>query len=190
MRRSTTMDALMAMVRAGCYAAAQRLHLERGHEDEVKTTLKTQPEAMMRAGARVSPTARNRAVPMLSTERIPSPRSEQRESATASHMSSSGSPWPLRIAGREDDAQDGDAGAEDDGERHGRVDEPGETGVIPLTEELTGDDRATGAQTDAEPDGELGQAQGRLDAARAILPPDLPDDVGIDKRIGLLERTS
>ena len=59
--------------------------------------------------------------------------------------------------------------------------------VIALTEKLPRDDGAARTETDAEPDGELGQRRGGLNAAEGDLSAELPDDKRVYEVVRLLE---
>ena len=67
MSLTITIEALMVMVSAVAIPHPSASILNPATKMRSNTTLNTQPDAMMRAGACVSPTARSSAVPMLST---------------------------------------------------------------------------------------------------------------------------
>lgn len=59
--------------------------------------------------------------------------------------------------------------------------------VVTLAEKLTGNHSATGAKADAKTNCELRKGQRGLNAAKRDLATELPDDIRVDKGIGLLE---
>ena len=60
--------------------------------------------------------------------------------------------------------------------------------IIVLAKILTGNDRAAGADANAKANAELGEHHRGLDAAQCELAAKLADDIGTDKRVGLLKK--
>ena len=73
-------------------------------------------------------------------------------------------------------------------ERHGCMDRTTQSLIIVLAKILTGNDRAAGADANAKANAELGEHHCGLDTAQRELAAKLTDDIGTDKRVGLLKK--
>ena len=102
-------------------------------------------------------------------------------------MSSWGVSMNWKNLGDEDHTRDRHDKAQDQGDAHSGVNGTRKALVIVRAEELPRNDRAAGSKADGEPDRELGQAHGRLDAAQRELAAKLAHDKRIDKGVRLLK---
>ena len=73
-------------------------------------------------------------------------------------------------------------------EGHGRMDRTTQSLIIVLAKILTGNDRAAGADANAKANAELGEHHRGLNATQCKLAAKLADDIGTDKRVGLLKK--
>ena len=93
----------------------------------------------------------------------------------------------LKNLGDEDHTGDRHDKAQDQGDGHSGVDGTRKALVIVRAKELPRNDRAASSKADGEPDRELSQAHGRLDAAQRELAAKLAHDKRIDKGVRLLK---
>ena len=73
-------------------------------------------------------------------------------------------------------------------ERHGRMDRSAQALVIVLTKKLTGNNGTSSTHTDAKTNAELRKHHRGLNATQRELAAKLADDIGTDKRVGLLKK--
>ena len=72
--------------------------------------------------------------------------------------------------------------------RHGRMDRTAQTLIIVLAKKLTRDNGTTSANANAKANAELGEDHRGLNAAQRELAAKLTDNIGTDKRVGLLKK--